>query len=853
MDLGINLSGFIYSWSNDPGFMTTVKSEIDYFSAKGMTTIRLPLAWEQLQPGLNGALDAAYLATIRETVAYAARNGLDVILDLHNFGQYGQDLVGSSAVPIAAFADLWGKLAGAFAQDGNVVFGLMNEPQVASATAWLPAVNAAIAAIRGAGATTQQVLVPGVHWDGAWNWTATDNASVLGAPGAVVDPAGNFAFEVHQYLDDTSGQHDWVVSPTIGAERLSAITAWAQQNGYKLYLGEFGVADNPTALTALDTMLAYMEAHGDVWQGGSYWAAGQGWTNYMFSVEPDLGILDRPQMDVLERHTGARTVDTRLADGTHRIDTFVGATATVSDHVDGAGRLLSRSLYDGATGAIEKTIVLRADGTSTLSTYGPTGTPTQVTVQDAAFHLLQKTSIAADGSQTIAFYPGGQHDAARVEYYDLHGAMTSSVDNLSDGTHVTNDYVAGRLAAASTFDDHWAFASRIRYDALGHATERQWVDPLGQNAIDVYDPTGSYVATRTVFSAAWQALTQSAFDAAGHMTSLSQVLADGTHQLDSLSSLGTVTSRAIYTAAGQLITRDLAPIILSDGGQANAALSVAENTKLVTTVHASDADGPAATYSIVGGADAARFQIGSSSGALSFRAAPDYENPTDAGHANVYHVVVRASDGILGADQTLAVHVTDVVEAASPVVGVALPAVAPVLAGPALTAAPYPAAAPAQEHLNPVFRFYDTTTGHHFYTTSAAEKAGILAHQPSFQFEGVAWATPDKSAATVDVFRFFDTKTGDHFFTPSTVERDTILKTLPSYQFEGVAFQAYASTGGEGRFSLERFFNTKTAVHHFAGSADETAGINAGAAGANWIDEGPGFVVHAPTAGMLHL
>src|SRR3569623_901899 len=105
----------------------------------------------------------------------------------------------------------------------------MNEPQLPTAASWLTAANGAIAAIRAAGAT-QQILVSGTYWDGGQSWTTTDNASVIGAAGAVVDPLINYAFEEHQYLDDTSGQNDWVVSPTIGVDRLQAVTTWARAN-----------------------------------------------------------------------------------------------------------------------------------------------------------------------------------------------------------------------------------------------------------------------------------------------------------------------------------------------------------------------------------------------------------------------------------------------------------------------------------------------------------------------------------------------------------------------------------------------------------------------------------------------
>ena len=61
----------------------------------------------------------------------------------------------------------------------------------------------------------------------------------------------NFAFEVHQYLDaDGSGTHPGAVSATIGVERLTAITQWAEATGNRLFLGEVGVTTDQTSLTA---------------------------------------------------------------------------------------------------------------------------------------------------------------------------------------------------------------------------------------------------------------------------------------------------------------------------------------------------------------------------------------------------------------------------------------------------------------------------------------------------------------------------------------------------------------------------------------------------------------------------
>lgn len=106
-----------------------------------------------------------------------------------------------------------------------------------------------------------------------------------------------------------------------------------------------------------------------------------------------------------------------------------------------------------------------------------------------------------------------------------------------------------------------------------------------------------------------------------------------------------------------------APVIGSDGGGATAALSVAENSSAVTIVQATDPDtGSMLSYGIAGGADAALFHIDAVTGALAFNGAPDFEKPTDANHDNVYDVIVRASDGSMVDDQTLAVTVTNVIE-----------------------------------------------------------------------------------------------------------------------------------------------------------------------------------------------
>ena len=101
-----------------------------------------------------------------------------------------------------------------------------------------------------------------------------------------------------------------------------------------------------------------------------------------------------------------------------------------------------------------------------------------------------------------------------------------------------------------------------------------------------------------------------------------------------------------------------------------AAVSVEENTTaVVTPVRATDRDSQdrVRSYAIRGGADSGKFSIIAATGELSFRTAPDFENPADADANNEYVVAVRATSGAGGraktATQTIRVTVTDVAEA----------------------------------------------------------------------------------------------------------------------------------------------------------------------------------------------
>jgi hypothetical protein len=118
------------------------------------------------------------------------------------------------------------------------------------------------------------------------------------------------------------------------------------------------------------------------------------------------------------------------------------------------------------------------------------------------------------------------------------------------------------------------------------------------------------------------------------------------------------------TTLEQIVVRiapvnDNVPVITSPD-----VVSIPENTTAVMTVSASDPDLPpqARTFSIVGGADQARFNI-TPGGALSFNTPPNFEAPTDVNGDNTYVVIVQVSDGTFSSLQAILVNVLNLIGA----------------------------------------------------------------------------------------------------------------------------------------------------------------------------------------------
>ena len=96
-----------------------------------------------------------------------------------------------------------------------------------------------------------------------------------------------------------------------------------------------------------------------------------------------------------------------------------------------------------------------------------------------------------------------------------------------------------------------------------------------------------------------------------------------------------------------------------------SSFDVAENSRSVATIAASDADNDSLTFALVASADSSLFTIGSASGALVFNLSPDFESAQDSDGDNVYQLELSVYDNAYSTKTNISVVVTNVDEAPS--------------------------------------------------------------------------------------------------------------------------------------------------------------------------------------------
>ncbi len=130
-----------------------------------------------------------------------------------------------------------------------------------------------------------------------------------------------------------------------------------------------------------------------------------------------------------------------------------------------------------------------------------------------------------------------------------------------------------------------------------------------------------------------------------------------------------------------------------------------------------------------------------------------------------------------------------------------------------------------------IYRFYNATSGDHFYTSSTSERDSLINNpQWGYVSEGTAFfaydSTTTQPSEKIDVFRFYNTISKDHFYTASTSERDSLINNPQwGYVSEGTAFFAYSSQT-DNTSPIYRFYNLNTRYHFYTASESEKNNIS---------------------------
>ena len=148
----------------------------------------------------------------------------------------------------------------------------MNEPHDLDMTKWAASAQAAVTAIRNAGAK-QMILLPGTDFTSAGTFPKNSGPALIG----VKNPDGSttgLVFDVHKYLDsDNSGTHTECVKNNID-EAFSPLADWLRTNKRQAINTETGGGNTASCQKYLCEQIAFVNKNSDVFLGYVGWSAG---------------------------------------------------------------------------------------------------------------------------------------------------------------------------------------------------------------------------------------------------------------------------------------------------------------------------------------------------------------------------------------------------------------------------------------------------------------------------------------------------------------------------------------------------------------------------------------------------
>ncbi|RDL39052.1 (Trans)glycosidase [Venustampulla echinocandica] len=301
---GINIAGFDFGCTTDGS--QTLRNVNPPLQALGgpdgagqmnhflkddhMNMFRLPVGWQYITgSNLGGQLNSGNADKYDQLVQACLRTGATCVIDIHNYARWDGKIIGQGGPTNAQFVNLWTQLATKYKSQANIAFGVMNEPHEVDIDKWADTVQQVVTAIRGTGATSQMILLPGNDYTSAGKFISNGSAAALAK---VTNPDGSFTnliFDVHKYLDsDNSGTHTECVTDNI-ADAFQPLADWLRTNNRQAINSETGGGNTASCAKYLCQQIAFLNANSDVYIGYIGWAAGAFGSTYELNETPTGG------------------------------------------------------------------------------------------------------------------------------------------------------------------------------------------------------------------------------------------------------------------------------------------------------------------------------------------------------------------------------------------------------------------------------------------------------------------------------------------------------------------------------------------------------------------------------------
>lgn len=234
---------------------------------------------------VSDEFDETNLGRYDQFVQACLSTGAYCMIDIHNFARFNGGIVGQGGPSDDMFVTIWSTLAKKYAEESKVVFEITNEPHDLDLTMWAATCQKVVNGIRGAGATTQMILLPGTNFDSAATLVSTGSADALLA---ITNPDGttdNLYLDIHKYLDNNnSGQYAECTTNNVG--NFTILATYLREKKRQGLISETGASSDSSCVTDYCVQNTFINDNDDVYIGYVTWAAGQFDDTYVLSQTP---------------------------------------------------------------------------------------------------------------------------------------------------------------------------------------------------------------------------------------------------------------------------------------------------------------------------------------------------------------------------------------------------------------------------------------------------------------------------------------------------------------------------------------------------------------------------------------